>query len=112
MNEMVPSAKVRKTGNFNSQNYVKLSFNNIRGFRSVVACKSFHRSNSPHLLALRETNLGDSIDSSYFSVRGYLPLIQKDSVTYLHGLAVFVKEGVLFAQALSLENTEVSYFCF
>ena len=39
-----------------------------------------------------ETNLDDSIDSDNFSVPGYLPLIQKDYVTPMHGLAVYVKE--------------------
>ena len=38
-----------------------------------------------------------SIDSGNFSVRGYLPLIQKDSVTHMHGLAGYVKDGLLFA---------------
>ena len=33
----------------------------------------------------------DSIDSENFSVRGYLSLIWKDSVTLMHGLAVYVK---------------------
>ena len=57
-----------------------------------------------------ETNLDDSIDSGKFSVRGYLPLIQKDSSTHMHGLAVYVKEGLLpFAQDLSLENSADSY---
>ena len=56
--------------------------------------------------------MDDSIDSGNFSVRGYLSLIQKDSVTYMHGLAVYVKEGRLFAQKLSLENSADSYLCF
>ena len=57
-----------------------------------------------------ETNLDDSIDSGKFSVRGYLPLIQKDSSTHMQGLAVYVKEGLLsFAQDLSLENSADSY---
>ena len=30
------------------------------------------------------------------SLSGYLPLIQKDSITHMHGLAVYVKEGLLF----------------
>ena len=59
-----------------------------------------------------ETNLDDSIDSGKFSVRGYLPLIQKDSSTHMHGLAVYVKEGLPFAQDLSLENSADSYLCF
>ena len=42
-------------------------------------------------------------------MRGYLPLIQKDSSTHMHGLAVYVKEGLPFAQDLSLENSADSY---
>ena len=54
----------------------------------------------------------DSIDSSEFSVRGYLPFIQKDAVTHMHELAVYVKEDLLFAQDLSLEISAESYLCF
>ena len=42
------------------------------------------------------------------SLRGYLLLIQKDYITHVHGLAVYVKEGLPFAQDLSLAN---SYLC-
>ena len=45
-------------------------------------------------------------------MRSYLPLIRKDSVTHMHGLAVYVKEGLLFARDLSLENSADSYLCF
>ena len=79
---------------------------------NLVDCKSFLESNSPGILALRETNLNDSIDSGNFSVRGYLPLILKDSSTHMHGLAVYVKEGLPFARNLSLENSADSYLCF
>ena len=34
---------------------------------------------------------------------------QKDSVTHLHDLAVYVKEELLFAWDLSLENSTDSY---
>ena len=51
-----------------------------------------------------ETNLDDLIDPGNFSVRCYLPLIRKDSNTYMHGLTVYVKEGLPFARGLSLEN--------
>ena len=47
-------------------------------------------------------NLDDSIDSGNFSVRNYLPLIQKDSSTHMHGLTVCMKEGLRFAWDLSL----------
>ena len=106
-------SKVCKSDNFESHNSPKLSFTNIRGLRSnFVDCESFLESNSPDILALCETNLDDSIDSGNFSVRGYLPLIRKDSSTHMHGLAVYVKEGLPFAQDLSLENSADSYFCF
>ena len=49
---------------------------------NFVECKSFIELNSTDILALCETNLGDSIDSGYFSVTYYLPLIQKDSTTH------------------------------
>ena len=98
-------SKACKPDNFESHNSLKLSFTNIRGLRSnFVDCESFLESNSPDILALCETNLDDSIDSCNFSVRGYLPLIRKDSGTHMHGLAVYVKEGLPFARDLSLEN--------
>ena len=46
-----------------------------------------------------------------FSVRAYL-LIQKYSSIHMHGLAVYVKKGVSFAQDLPLENSADSYLCF
>ena len=58
-------------------------------------------------MALCETNLDVSIDSVNFSVTAYLPLI-----THLHGLAVYVKEGIPFARDLPLENSANSYLFF
>ena len=64
-------------------------------------------------------SIGDSIDdvdvsvySGNFSVKGYLLLIRRDSATHMHGLAVYVKERLPFAQDLSLENSADSYLCF
>ena len=106
-------SKVCKSDNFESNNSLKLSFTNIQGLRSnFVDCESFLESNSPDILALCETNLDDSIDSGNFSVRGYLPLIRKDSSTHMHGLAVYLKEGLPFAWDLSLENSADSFLCF
>ena len=81
-------------------------------FITTDDCESFLESNSPDILALCETNLDDSIDSGSFSVRDYLPLIQKDSITHMDGLAVYVKEGLSFAWDLSQENIADSYLCF
>ena len=106
-------SKACKSDNFESHNSLKLSFLNIRGLRSnFVDCESFLESNSPDIPALCETNLDDSIDSGNFSVRGYLPLIRKDSSTHMHGLTVYVKEGLPLARDLSLENSADSYFFF
>ena len=92
---------------------LKFRFPNIRGTRfNFVNCESFLESNSPDILALCETNLDDSIDSSNFSVTGYLPFIRKDSFTHMRGLAVYVKEGLPFARDLSLKNSADSYLCF
>ena len=79
---------------------------------NFVDCESFLESNSPGILALYETNLDDSIESGNFSVRGYLPLIRKDSSTHMHCLAVYVKEGLPFARYLTLENAADSYLFF
>ena len=68
--------------------------------------------NSPDIFALCETNLYDSTDSGSFSVRSYLPIIRKDSGNHMHGLRVYVKEGLLFALDLPLENSADSYLCF
>ena len=85
-------SKACKPDNFVSHISLKLSFTNIRGFRLIlIDCESFLESNSPRILALCKTNLDDSIDSGIFSVRGYLPLIRKDSDTHMHGLTVYVK---------------------
>ena len=73
---------------------------------------SFFESNSPDILALCETNLGDSINTGNFSVKSNLPLIRKDSSTHMHGLEVYVREGLPFARDLSLENFADSYLCF
>ena len=73
-------SKACKPDTFESHNSLNLSFTNIRGPPSIfVDCESFLKSNSPDILGLWETNLGDLIDSGNFSVRGHLPLIGKDS---------------------------------
>ena len=110
---MAKLSKGCKPDNFEPSSSLKLSFTNIRGLRSnFVECESFLESNSLDILALCETDLDDSIDSGNFSVRRYFPLIQKYSITYMHGLAVYVKEGLPFARVLSLESFEDSYLCF
>ena len=104
---MVILCKACKPDNFEQHNSQKLHFTNIRGLCSnCVDCESFLESNCPDSFALCKANLDVSIDSGNFSVRGYLPLTRKDSTTYMHVLAVYVKEGLPFVWDLSLEISE------
>ena len=79
---------------------------------NFVDCQSFLESNSSEILVLCEANQDQSIDSGNFTVRGYLILIRKDSSTHMHGLAVYVKEGLSLAWDLSLQNSAGFYLCF
>ena len=103
---------------------IKLRITNICCLHlNFVDCEYFLELNSPDILAICEINLDDSIDSHNFSERACLPLIQKDS-THMHCLALYMKDGLPFAQNLVLENSadcqcfrlallySVSYFFF
>ena len=94
-----------KPDNFESHSSLKPGFTNIWGLHSnFVECEFFLQSSSLDIHALCETNLDDSTDSGNFSMRGYLSLIQNDSITHMHGLTVYVKKGL----QLSLENCRFS----
>ena len=60
---------------------------------NFVEGESYLESNATDTLAPFETHVDGSIDSGNFSVRDCLPLIWKDSILHMHGLAVYVKEG-------------------
>ena len=110
---MATLSKACAPDNFELHKSLKLTFTNIWDLcSSFVDRQSVLESKSPDILALCETNLDDSIDCGNFSVRGYLPLIGKDSSTNMHGLAVYIKEGLPLAQDVSLENSADSYLCF
>ena len=103
-------SKGHRPDNLESQNSLKLSFANIQGLcLKIVECEFFIESNFPEIPALLETNLHDP---GNLSLRGYLPLIQKDSVMHMHGLAVYVKERLPFAQDVSLKNSADFCLCF
>ena len=104
-------SKACKPDNSEWHNSLNLSFTNIRVLCSnFVDCESFLELNSCEILALCETNLDLSILTIF--LRGYFLLIRKDSSTHMHGLAVYVKEGLLFAWDLYLENSAHSYLFF
>ena len=80
-----------------SQTFVKLKFTNLQGLCSnFFPSEPFLESSSPDMFGLFETNLEDPMGSSNFSVRGYLPLVQQDSLTHMFGLTVFLKEELPF----------------
>ena len=89
---------------------------NIWGTSSnFVDCGSFLESNSLDILALCETNLDDSIDSGNFSVRGYLPLIRKDSSTHIRKLCRFLlmfSTGFTSLSVLLLFPLSITFFVF
>ena len=45
-------------------------------------------------------------------LHGFYMAVRKDFITHIHGLAVYVKEGIPFAWDLHLENSTDSYLCF
>ena len=86
---MATLSKAYEPDNFELHNSLKLSFTRIL----LIVNLSLNQTLLTFLLCM--TNLDDSFDSGNFSVRGYLPLIQKYSSTHMYGLAVYVKEFVL-----------------
>ena len=83
--------KVSKPDNYGSPNLLLLIFIDVRGTRfNIVSCESFPESNSTDIFTLLVTNLKDSIDYCNSLRKGYVPLIQKDPLTHMHGLAVYV----------------------
>ena len=78
-----------KPDNFESHYPLKLNFTNIRGLcLNFVDCQSFL--DQTLLTFLLYGRLGWSIDSGNFSVRGYLPLIRKDSTTLIYMVLQFI----------------------
>ena len=76
----------------------------------LIVSLSLNQTLLTFLLYVRQTWMTQLILA--ISVRGYLPLIRKDASTHMHGLVVYVKEGLPFGWDLSLENSSDSYLCF
>ena len=96
-----------KPDKFESHNSLKLSLTNILGLCSnFVECISF----LTFWLYVRITWITQLILA--ISLWGViLFLIQNDYITHMHGLAVYVKEGLPLAWDLSLKNSADSYVC-
>ena len=89
---MIILSKGCKPDKFESHNSIKLRFTSIGGLHlNFFDCESFLESNSPDVLALCEKKLDDSIGYGKIYVRGYLPLIQKYSITHMPGSATLLE---------------------
>ena len=99
---MAKLSKARKPDNFESH---KLALPIFEVFVriSLDVNLSFNIALLTFLLYVK-TDLDDSIDYGNFSLRDYLLLIRKDSVTYIHGLTVCVKDVLSLSRDLPLEN--------
>ena len=71
---------------------------------NFVGWESSFESNCPDILVVCETKFEGAIYPEYC-----LTLFRKDSVTYMHGQAVYVKDDFTW---FLLENSEDSYLCF
>ena len=98
-----------KPDNFEPHDALKLSFTNIWGLCWMWSFRWIQL--SWHSCSMWD-NLGWLNWFWQIFCGGYLPLIQKDSTTHMHGLAVYLKEGIPFARDLSLENLADSNLCF
>ena len=104
---MTMLSKGCKPDNFESHNSLKLSFTNIWGLcLNFIECESYLESSSPGIFEsyLESSSLGifDLCETNLDDWQ-FLPLIQKDSATYMHGFTFYVKEGPPFAQDWSLK---------
>ena len=73
----------------------QINLNSFKFLSNLVECESLLELNSPDILALYGTILDDSIDSGNFSVRS--SSFNWKGFWHLHGLAVYVKEGLPIA---------------
>lgn len=63
---------------------------------------------SPDIVALCEPKLKESIDDpSNFTVRSYLPSILNDSVSHIHDLAAYMKEGCPLARESNSDDLDL-----
>lgn len=106
------STVIKQLGPHNSKSF-NICYSNVRGLRTNFSyVESFLHLVKPDILALCETNLDDSISNSHFDVPGYLPLIRKDSVTFMHGLGVLVRDNLPISREITFEDPDKPFLCF
>ena len=97
-------SKACKPHKFELHCSLKLRFTNIWGLCSnFVDCKSFLQSNSESIFP--SAKIGWISWFWQFLCESLSSFNQKNSVTHMHSLAVYVKQGLPFAHDISLENS-------
>ena len=99
-------SKACKPDNFYLHSSLRLSFTNIQGLCSNFANLSVYQTLLAFFLCVRQIWMTQLI------LAISLPLILKDSRTHIHGIVVYVKEGLPFACNLSLENSAECFLWF
>ena len=105
----------KNRANQTSPRPLNICFSNVRGLRgNFVDVQTFLSLHSPDILALCETNLNDLIADREFDTQGYCTLVTKHDHLYrnMHGLGVYIKEGLPCARDTSLEVPEIPVMCF
>ena len=98
--------------NLEPLNSLKHSFTNIEVFVPIFLNVNLFLNQTllKFLLCGRQTWMTQLILA--ISLSGYLPLIQKDSITHMHGLAVYEKEGLPFFTGLISRKLRILTYVF
>ena len=109
LTRLIMTTYYQKDVNFESHNFLKLSFTNIRGLHPFFIMLNFPRIKFSRHSCSIWGKLGWLNWSWQFPCEGLSSFIRKDSAIHMHGFAVYVKEGLPFAWGLSLEKSADSY---
>ena len=91
--------------------HLKFSFSNVRGLRSNYdEVSRFLQIKSPDLLALSETKLDSSVQSSEFTPDGYT--FHRLDRSSSHGLALFAKTSLPLRRLRESEDPRHEYLAF
>ena len=106
-----PNLKKRAPKKSNHKTSFDIAYTNIRGLRTnFVYVEPYLNSKKPDMLALCETNLNPEISEKEFDIPGYCSLSVKQR--HMHGLAVYIKEGIPCARDPSFESSDQPFMCF
>ena len=110
-----PNSRKRAPKKINPKTSFDIAYSNIRGLRTnFMYVEPYINSKKPDMLALCETNLNPEISEKEFDIPGYCSLsVKHDHLQrHMHGLAVYIKEGIPCARDTSFESPDQPFMCF